>query len=395
LAKQCGRAADVRRFCPGGPYRFDFLNYELSSSGGSVATACQLLQDMVDFSTRMQSQNAPDPFWPRATADQLTAGVTIVYHATGRCSVADLFALITSLPATLDEIQTPEFLASFCGQCVVAAAAKNHPDVGLAAEYILKSWPKMGERTQGNIFANSSNFLSRLMQGTVRELVSDCVTNLSPQDVLDQKIVVVDLPANTYYGPGQCVQLAWKLAVQRAALRRTPSAKDKEIVIWADEAQLHAIPLVDAMVGAVGRKHKLIQISITQNLPLLFSVLKNRDDAMAWISNHQTKFIFANGDKETNEYFSALFGQSIQNLGTSSISNKPYDPVSDWLNMPEQGNYSFTQHFLPDVRPEAFSMLKKGSKENNYIVECYVFQGGRKFLANGKTWIKTAFKQKR
>jgi hypothetical protein len=149
LAKECGRESDVCRFAPGEPHRFDFLNFELSSPGGSVATASQLMQDVVDFSTRTQSQSAPDPFWPLASSEQIKAGITIVYHATGQCSVADLFSLVTSMPATKPEITTPEFANSFCGKCLRAAAANGtNSDVDLAADYILEGWPRMGARQQ-------------------------------------------------------------------------------------------------------------------------------------------------------------------------------------------------------------------------------------------------------
>jgi TraM recognition site of TraD and TraG len=298
---------------------------------------------------------------------------------------------MTSMPATKAEITTPEFANSFCGKCLQASGAKGtNPDVDLAADYIMEGWPRMGDRTQGNVLANTRNCLGRFMHGQIRELVGSGVTNCSPQDVLEGKIVVVDLPVLKYREPGQFVQVVWKLAVQRAALRRqTP---DRDVVLWADEAQLHALP-TDSGVQAVARKHRLVQVAITQNLPLLFSVMKNRDDAIAWISNLQTKFIFANGDKETNEYFSALLGQSIQFLSTASGNNMPFDLAADMLGLPVQGNYSCTEHFLPDVRPEAFTRLRKGGRENNFVVDAYVFQGGRKF-SNGKTWVKGSFEQK-
>ena len=216
--------------------------------------------------------------------------------------------------------------------------------------------------------------------------------NPAPQDVLDGKIVVVDLPVLKYREPGQFVQIIWKLLTQRAALRReTP---DRDVCLWMDEAQLTAIPSVDSAVQAVARKHKLIQCAITQNLPLLVSVLKNREDAISWISNLQTKFIFANGDKDTNDYFSALLGQSKQFLASTSVSNKPFDWLADSMGLSQEGgSYSCTEHLLPDVRPEAFTKLRKGGFENNLIVDCYVFQGGRKFSSNGKTWVKSTFTQ--
>ena len=68
-----------------------FLNHEFSSPGGSVATASELMQDVADFSTRTQSQSTADPFWPLASEEQIKAAITVVFHAHGRCSVAEFF----------------------------------------------------------------------------------------------------------------------------------------------------------------------------------------------------------------------------------------------------------------------------------------------------------------
>jgi hypothetical protein len=146
------------------------------------------------------------------------------------------------------------------------------------------------------------------------------------------------------------------------------------------------------MTQAVARKHKLIQVAITQNLPLLYAVLKNRDDAISWVSNHQTKFIFANGDVETNQYFSGLFGQSRHYFTSCSAANKPYDLVGDVFGFPDEGNCTVSEQMQPDVPPWEFPRLRKGGKQNGCIVDCFVFQGGRIF-GNGKTWIKASIKQ--
>ena len=76
-----------------------------------------------------------------------------------------------------------------------------------------------------------------------------------------------------------------------------------------------------------------------------------------------------------------------------NVSNKPFDWLGDSMGIePEGGSYSASEHLLPDVRPEAFTWLRKGGRENGSMVDCYVFQGGRTFR-NGKTWVKASIRQ--
>jgi type IV secretory pathway TraG/TraD family ATPase VirD4 len=158
-----------------------------------------------------------------------------------------------------------------------------------------------------------------------------------------------------------------------------------------DEAQLHALPTVDSQTQAVARKHRLIQVAITQNIPLLISTVKSKEDALAWIGNLQTKFIFANTDPQTNQYFSTMFGQQRKLMG-SYDGGKPYDPVLDWMGQ-DHGGHSFREEMQPAIRPEEFVTLRKGGVAEDFLVDCYVSQGGRVF-SNGRTYTKMWIKQR-
>ncbi|HLN26911.1 MAG TPA: TraM recognition domain-containing protein [Gemmataceae bacterium] len=395
LAAEAGRAADLVRFAPGEQWRFDFLNYELTSPGGSVQTAGQLMQDLVDFSTRTSAMQNNEPFWPIAAARKIRMAMTVVFKAKGKCGIDDIYNFCVSMPNTPEQRDSKEFRESFCCECLLEASQKcpDDDDLGLAGDFVLKEWPRLSDRTGGCIDAYVNNLTEKYMHGSVRDLVANGTTNVSPAGLDAGKLIVVDLPVLVGREPYQFVQMIWKLGTLRHALRRTITPESRDLVIWADEAQLHALPSVDSAMQAVSRSQKLINVAITQNIPLLESVLKRREDVLAWISNLQTKFIFANSDKDTNEYFSALLGQSKQLLGSGSVNTGNADPLSDWFGIQQQGSYSMTEHFLPQVRPEAWTRCRKGGRENGYMVDCYVFQGGRRF-SNGKTWIKTSFRQR-
>jgi energy-coupling factor transporter ATP-binding protein EcfA2 len=395
MAKLVGKDGNLLRFHTGGKLRFDFLNYELSAPGGSLVTAGQLMQEMLDFSTRTSTQNEHEPFWPIMAARKIRMAMALVYYAKGQCSIEDVYTCCTTMPNTPEQRDSAEFKESPCFLWMREAVHK-HPDnhdLGLAVDFVLQEWCRLSDRTAGCVDAHVINLLEKFMHGSVHELVASGVTNISPAALDEGKLIVIDTPILTHREPGQFVQMVWKLSVQRHALRRPITADTLPIVSWADEAQLHALPSVDSMVQAVARSHKLIQVAITQNIPLLKSVLKNQDDVYAWLSNLQTKFIFSNADPETNSYFSALLGASKQLMGGSSMPTGKINPLDDWFGAPQsEGSYSTQEQWLPDVRPEDFTRLRKGGKSNEFVVDFYVTQGGRVF-SNGKTWLLTSFLQ--
>ncbi|MCE9564621.1 MAG: TraM recognition domain-containing protein [Planctomycetes bacterium] len=395
VARSAGREGDVRLFEPGGPFRFNFLDFELNSRGGSIASASQMLADLVDFSMKASSQKSNEPFWPMASARSLRMALQIIHHATGTCDVESLYRFVTSFPANRDSLISPEWRdRSFCSRMLLHAESMGEtPDVSMAGDYVLQEWPSLGERTAGSIQANTINTLEKFLTGPARELVGSGESNLTPDDILDGRIVVVNTPALVFREPGRFIQLAWKLATVQAVLRRDLAVNPRPVCIWADEAQLHACP-ADSMVQAVARSHRLINVAITQNIPLLQAAMGDKEQAMAWLANLVTKFIFSNTDRETNEYFSSQLGQSKQLFMSGNQPTGPADLLGEWMGQEEkQGSAGFSEQMLADVLPEHFgSKLRKGGAENGLMVDAYVFQGGRRF-SNGKAWVKGSFRQ--
>jgi hypothetical protein len=81
-------------------------------------------------------------------------------------------------------------------------------------------------------------------------------------------------------------------------------------------------------------------------------------------------------------------------MNTSLDTSQPYSIVDDILGIMPKVSVTMNDQWLPDVRPEEFTKLRKGGRENANEVDCYVFQGGRRFRGNGnRTWIKVTFRQ--
>src|SRR5579864_1418882 len=240
VARAAGREADLIRFAPGERWRFDFLNYELSSPGGSVATASQQMQDLVDFATRTQTTQGNEPFWPLSAARKLRMAMTVIWRAQGTCSAADLYNFCITMPSNREEIESPAFGGSFCGECLAKAKDKGiDDDLAMAGEYVLREWPRLCAGTgvtAGCIDAIVQNVLERFVLGEMRELIASGTTNISPADLENGKLIAVDCPVLKFREAGQFVQLCWKLATQRYALRRILTPESRDICLWMDEA---------------------------------------------------------------------------------------------------------------------------------------------------------------
>lgn len=358
------------------------------------------MQDMIDYSTQTLTTASNEPFFPIGAGREGRMAMTIVKAAKGTCSIADLYEFCTSMPATVEERDSPDFRRRCCGKWLEEAYrnAPDDPDVNLAADYVLGEWCRMSAKTSTGIQAHLMNVLEKFMYGTVRELVAGGTTNVTPDDVMNGKIVVVDMPILKYRQPGQFVQMVWKLLTQRAVLGRKVTADTLPVCIWADEAQLHALPQVDSMTQAVARSQRLIQVAITQNLPLLISTLKSREDALSWLANLQNKFIFGNGCMDTCHWASQLIGSSRHLFMGGSSSQGEYDLVGDMWGGESGAKVtgSFNEQWHPDVPPEVFASdkMRKGGPEYGFMVDFYLHRTGARFPQNGnKAWLKVAMKQ--
>lgn len=400
LCKSAGRENDIVHFHPKGKHRFQFLDYELNSAGGGVQSTGQLLTDLIEFASRSDPSKSQDAFWPMAASRLLRMCMGVVYMAQGTCSVKDLYQMVTSLPPSPDKLTDPEWQQSYCG-LALGLAAENHGEDKLEffAEYLMEELPKLDYRTKSNIMAQVMNTLDPFMSGDLTHLVTEKST-VTPDDLLDGKIIILDCPTLKYREPGKFIQTVWKLATQRMALRRDVNINPKPIGIFQDEAQEFCLPRVDAATQAVGRSAKLISLAITQNIPLVIAALGGQSmekEAYSWLANFSTKVFCSNHEMaETNKYASELCGHSKHMFygGSPGGAMHNYDIWDDFMGTRQaQASMNFHEQWHPDVPPEQFAKLKKGGDAFRFYVSAIVTQSGRVW-SNGKQWIEGIWNQK-
>ena len=141
-------------------------------------------------------------------------------------------------------------------------------------------------------------------------------------------------------------------------------ANGRPVCVWADECQYFVTPEADVLAQTVARQARLISVALTQNLSVLYDQFgggdKARQQCNGWLANHATKVLGTNSDKETNEYFSALLGMSMQPVYGGSYSGRDYDPIDDLLGHLPKVQMSFSEQLRPNVLPGECGVERRG-----------------------------------
>jgi hypothetical protein len=204
-------------------------------------------------------------------------------------------------------------------------------------------------------------------------------TNITPEDVMNGKIVCLNLPVRKFFEPGRMAQFCFKYSFQRSMLTRDASSMDiVPTVLWADEAH-NFVASFDREYAAEIRSFKSITCYLEQSIAGYEAALgtHSKTDVEAFLANLQLRIYHQNSSPETNDYCSSVFGTDWEEVETIT----------------PDGRVMFSKQLVPIVRPIQFSTLKRGGAANGENVEAYVYNGGVPFNATGKSFLKTQFHQ--
>jgi type IV secretory pathway TraG/TraD family ATPase VirD4 len=380
-------AATGRELTIFGPDRgvfFNFLDYEFSHSGLGAGLAGNVAELFAAIAEMNQGKaGSMDAYWQNAMKQMLRRAIDLVAQSNVKLSLPMILDVIMSAPQTLEEAASQAWQdASVCAKCLREADAKrdenNGPDLDHTRRFWLREFPALGDRTRSSIVSMFTVIADGFLTGPIRKLFCTRL-NILPEETHCGKIIFIDLPVEVYNEVGICAQMVWKHCWQRATARREPN-KDggTPVFLWCDESQFFTSSN-DLKFQATARSKRVCTVYLTQNLPTYFDkVGKERTEAL--LGNMTTQIFHANGDPTTNKMAADTIAQEI---GERSSSNYSSNGMS--FGKSEAVDYL--------VRPAEFQRLRKGGPENNYIVDAYVFQAGRKWPSTGEGFIKASFKQ--
>jgi type IV secretory pathway TraG/TraD family ATPase VirD4 len=247
--------------------------------------------------------------------------------------------------------------------------------------------PALPSKTRETIDADFTGMFDPLTRGKIGELFGT-TTNLTPDDIFNGKIVIINIPVARYREVGQFAALIWAQLFQRAVDRRTYTPpRTRPVFLWEDEAHYFTIEQ-DALFQTTARSKGISVVRLTQNIPNFLDAYgrdgKHKVDTL--LGNHATKIFHRNGDPTTNEWASKVIAKETSYK--HSISTRGSIQGAIGLN----SQASFTEVEEDSCPPKEFIGLKNGGKKNNYIVEGILFQSGRLWLRDQR-WVVRKFSQ--
>ena len=269
---------------------------------------------------------------------------------------------------------------------LVARYVPENRTLFLIRKFFKQSYITLASKTKATIDFKFLTFLNQLIREPVYSLFCDGESTFTPEDCLNGKIILLNLPVKLYHNVGRNCQILFKYIWQRTMEARDISKNGRPVFLWADEAQnfLHEY---DADCQATARSSRIATVYLSQNMPNYFASMggdekRSRYKVQSFLGTLATKIFHANADVETNEYASKLIGEGYRAdfTRTDTMSEQPSTQMSA------------RQELARRVRPEMFTPLKTGGERHGLITEAYIHVQGM-FVGSKRNYKKISFTQ--
>jgi hypothetical protein len=391
-AKETDRSDDLVLIDASGTYRFNFMDWEEShaENGGGLNIVALLDEIAGAVAGETGKEGGDNKFWEQALHLMNANLVDLCLLAGLRVSLPLLHSILSSAPQSLEELSDPKWQETSTCAAILneadEATRKGDPEIRADFEECATYWrfgfPGLSEKTRSIIVLSFSMLARPFTTRPLRKLFSSD-TNITPEATFGGKVIVVNLPVQSWRLIGRFAGLAWKFCFQVAVLRRTAPIKKntflRPVFLWADEAQ-NFITRFDAMYVAVARSAGGATVFLVQNRESFRHVLGNNDAVDSLLGNLQAKF-FCQGSGETNEWASRLLGERWVESVSTSINTNVNDGVGARPESRKSASAGVTRgpQQRRFVEPSAFTTLKRGGERNDFKVECIVYLGGNEF----------------
>lgn len=410
--RAAGRLADLATFGPDEPLRFNVLDHELNRKGsgaGLTENIVNLLSTILEVADRNSGSGGgreDEGYWKRANRQLCRNLVDLLSLAKGRITIPDLYQAVITAPTSRAQARSDDWRSqSACFRWLSAAderakTPRQQADFAIVADYFLVEYPALSEKTRSVIVSTFTSMVDVLNRGIFRDLFST-ETNITPEEVTEGKIILIDLPVKEYGEVGLFAQVLWKHAFEKSIERRLAVGNPRPVFLWADEAQ-NFVTSYDMQFATTCRAARVAMVLLTQNYSNFIAALggeqKARAETDSLFANLNTKVLHANGDPVTNEWAASLIGRTRQLLASGNSSYGPDDLASMLIGLPGlrscgSASSGFSEAFEYEVQPQEFTRLRTGGPENDWCVEGVVFQNGRVFRESGRTWLPVTFRQ--
>ncbi len=399
-AKAYNREKDLVVFGPNSNETFNFFEYESnrSDSGTGIAhNIADVLKTIIKAGSDDGSQN-DKAYWDSNLQKLLVNAIELAL-LTGNKKFEHIYNIIQSAPQSSQQVNDKNWQnSSICFKLIHhtakhLSAMESSPEVDrkshilkLIEDFFYIEWANLSEKTRSIIHSIFTAFGDRFLRNPLKDLFGT-TTTITPEDIFDGKIVVIDLPVLVYDKIGKDAQILWKYMFQRSVQRRKIINTSRPVCLFADEFQNFIFPEFDPLFQSTARAYRVCTVYITQNLPNFYLQAGNGDIGRtrfnALAGNLSTKIFHTNSDPETNEYAASLIGKDYR--WTNSVGETYGDGFSF-----NNGQSESLEFIIP---PEAFTKLKTGGPDNDFMAEAIVHRQGKIFYSTGENHKKIILKQ--
>lgn len=375
--KEANRLDDLIIVSPDSIQRFNFINYEMNRKGrgkGLTDSLVHVLQTVINVDKQNEA-SSNDTFWQNALSMLMYAVIDLCQLAYDKVTLDTIIAIAQSIPKNTDALKKPSLYRTAFGQAMLAIREKRN-EAKLSdkefrlykntEDYIINNYIGLAEKTRTTIEQYFLGTLASLHRDPVFSLFcSNDKDTFSPEDCLDGKIILLDIPVKEFDKVGRNIQILFKYIWQRSMERRKHDALFRPVFLWADEAQ-NFIHEHDITYQATARSQRICTVYLTQNLPNYYNQIGSKqaeNQIASFLGTMGTKIFHANVDKKTNEYAADLIGKDFipLNLAGSTMNNG---------NSSFSDNESKPLHYI--VPPERFAFLRTGGVLNDYTVDAII-----------------------
>ncbi len=430
LAKATGREDSLLIITPGGPWKANLLDFELTREGagaGRVEEAVALLMEAITNAAPKGYRESKDSIWDEAVSRMIRFGMLLLRAAGFRVHMDNLVALTDGIP---DRHPSGGLLwpaGSLVHTCLARAKAlhANVDTVNTCETYFTQQLTKAGSsRFVASVLASWQNMSDTFTQeGPVKNLLFAEHPTFTPDISKQGAIVVLALPISEYGLAGKIAQLTYKGSFINALLRRQGLEGGRPCFLLIDEYQFLASPLdVKAMLAA--RSSALSVCVLTQSISNLYAAMepgRAHDAVDAMLGNFGTVIGGRNKCRVTTNWLADTINRAMvyrYNGGTSvsdgtsggwnsgisggsSGGSNGSSSNSGWSSG-MNGGWSYSDGSNTGWRldrdypipPETFLKLLGGGPPH-YRVQTVLVKAGKRFHASGgKPYIGVAWPQR-
>ena len=395
---KAGRLIDLIVFDAEGGRRFSFLDYLKHADTRTVVGCLITIGQTLRRADQKSGDGDNSAFWAAFNERLLFSAVVVLQIAREPINAINLHRFIMGAATKAAELGTPEWKAGYHSTILERAwNAQKTPieknDLELGKDFWLTEWPSEDPKTRANVLAGVLGILSVYASGIVRAMVSG-ETNVSPDDILAGKWVLVDFPPSAWGVAGSFICAGWKYLTEQAILKRQATEDSPFVTIWCDEAHLFA-NTHDSHFIAQCRSHKGCLVYLSQSVSSFYAALgggKEHHEADALLANFSHTIIHASDPVTAKWGVSKLGRERVMLFGGGSGPREDEDVLDELMGKKSSFSVSFSEHYEQVLQDQAFMVGRTGGPDNGFLADAILIKSGEPF-SSGRNYEFVSFSQ--